>query len=338
MSGVERLKACRALDSAAQDLGSWTSLEAPLKSSLDWVRTRPGPETALESGGLSLTWSALRESLELLLSLLPRLDRRPELLARHFLWFKLAPAPVMTAYCTPEIEASLTRRPGYEHPLYGVPWAASTALLSCLDRRAVDIEGVLAGRGLEIAWAKDPVDLFYLHVEGCGRLSLPDGGGVNVLFGATNGRGFKSLGEILAEKGCLPPHALSKRHVRGFFERHPDKMFGLMSENRRYVFFRLSDSDPEGAMGKALTPLVSLATDPGLVPLGSVLVFSNPARVSEGRGRVLGIGLAQDAGAAIKGPRLDWYYGTGRAAEDAAQGLKAETPAYLLVAKEALNR
>lgn len=360
LKGNERLLQSIRLNLSSQGLHSWTSLETPLRRSLEYVCAQPPKKSALTANGVSLSWEQVRRSLEELLGLLPRLDREPELLGRRFMWFGLNPGPMMTGYFTPEIEASLTRRPGYDYPIYGVPknlkWGKlkgssrtryyrveNGRVLPYYDRRAVDVEHVLKGRGCEIAWARDPVDVFYLQVEGCGRLRLPDGSVRNVLYGAKNGHPFKSLGRILHEKGYLPAHRLGKEDVRVCLRKHPDKMFEFMAENRSYVFFRLADAPPEGAMGKPLTPMVSIATDRHVLPLGSVLAFD--AEIPDqkvrngvrGKRRVTGIGLAQDTGTAIRGAHVDFYVGEGYKVEPVASRIRTKVALYLLVSKDALK-
>ncbi len=317
----------------------------------------PQDKPALVQPGMALTWAQVVRSLEEFLDILPRLDSDPQLLARRFVWYGMRKTPLMTGYYTPEIEASLTRQPGFDFPIYGVPGdlrfgkirgrerfyrVERGRVLPYYERGDVDVRKVLAGQGLEIAWAKDPVDVFYMQVEGCGRLKLPDGTTRNVLYGAKNGYGFKSLGRILHAKGLLPEGRMSKEHVKAYFSKHPEDMFRLMAENRSYVFFRLEDSPPEGTIGKPLTPMVSLATDREFIPLGSLIAFE--AEIPEARNgkpsgwrKVAGIGLAQDTGTAIRGSRLDYYIGEGNSVEPIANNIMTEATVYLLISKEALN-
>lgn len=344
------------IDIRSQGLSSWTALEGPVHRSLEYALNQEQDKPALVRPGMVLTWAQVVRSLEEFLDLLPHLDDDPELLARRFVWYGMKKNPVMTGYYTPDIEASLARIPGYDFPIYGVPHdlrfgkvrgyerfyrVEKGRVLPYYKRRDVDVRKVLAGRGLEIAWAKDPVDVFYMQVEGCGRLKLPDGTTRNVLYGAKNGYGFRSLGRILHSRGLLPKGRLSKEHVKEYFAKHPEKMFELMAENRSYVFFRLEDSPPEGTIGKPLTPMVSLATDRKLLPLGSLLAFE--AEIPEARDgrpvgtrKVAGIGLAQDTGTAIRGPHVDYYIGEGNAVEPIANNIKTEATVYLLISKEAL--
>jgi len=344
------------IDIASQGLKSWTALEGPVQRSLEYALNMPQDQLALTRPGMSLSWAQVVQSLEEFLTILPHLDADPELLARRFVWYGMRNKPLMTGYYTPYIEASLTRQPGYDFPIYGVPEdlrygkvrgrtrtyrVERGRVKPYYERADVDMRHVLTGRGLEIAWAKDPIDVFYMQVEGCGRLLLPDGTMRNVLYGAKNGHGFRSLGRILHSKGLLPWGQLSKEHVRAYFAKHPKQMFQMMAENRSYVFFRLEDSPPEGAIGKPLTPMVSLATDRKLLPLGSLLAFEAEIPHAEngssvGRRKVAGIGLAQDTGTAIRGSRLDYYMGEGYEVEPLASSVMTEATVYLLISKEAL--
>jgi len=356
LSNVEGAQNMARLDIRSQGLDSWRALEDPVQRSLEYALNMPADEPALARPGMSLTWGQVVRSLEEFLDLLPLLDADPDLLAERFVWYGMRQKPLMTGYYTPEIEASLTRRPGYEFPIYGVPEdlrygpvrgrsqfyrVERGRVLPYYRRGDMDVRKVLAGRGLEIAWAKDPVDVFYMQVEGCGRLRLPDGTTRNVLYGAKNGHGFRSLGRILHARGLLPNGRLAKEDVQKYFAKHPERMFELMAENRSYVFFRLEDSPPEGTIGKPLTPMVSLATDRKLLPLGSLLAFE--AEIPEardgrpaGKRKVAGIGLAQDTGTAIRGSRVDYYIGEGNAVAPIASNIKTEATVYLLISKEAL--
>ncbi|AMK12142.1 MltA domain-containing protein [Pseudodesulfovibrio indicus] len=356
LSNVEGAENLARLDIRSQGLTSWTALEDPVQRSLEYALNMPKDEPALARPGMSLTWGQVVRSLEEFLDLLPLLDSDPDLLAERFVWYGMRQKPLMTGYYTPEIEASLERIPGYDFPIYGVPddlrygpvrghaqfyRVEKGSVLPYYRRGDVDIDKVLSGRGLEIAWAKDPVDVFYMQVEGCGRLRLPDGTTRNVLYGAKNGYGFRSLGRILHSKGLLADGHLAKEHVKEYFASHPEQMFELMAENRSYVFFRLENSPPEGTIGKPLTPMVSLATDRKLLPLGSLLAFE--AEIPEaaggrpsGKRKVAGIGLAQDTGTAIQGSRVDYYIGEGNEVAPIASNIKTEATVYLLISKEAL--
>lgn len=346
----------RTLDLRTQGLHSWMELDAGLRYSLDYLRGKPENSIAMDRHGIRVTWGQVRASVEELIRLLPYLDRRPELLAEHFRWFVLTPPPLMTGYYTPEIEASLTPRPGYTHPIYGVPSdlrvrqrgqsgvpavyrVENGRVLPYHTRAQVDLGKVLAGKGLEIAWAKDPVDVFYLQIEGQGRLRLPDGSARYVVYGAKNGHDFEGLGNILYHRGYLPKSKRGQKYVRRFCAEHPELARKLMAENKSYVFFRFADHPSLGAIGRPLTPMVSVAVDPKLLPLGSMMVLDAgiPRPDGTGKRRVHGVVLAQDTGSAIKGARLDYFIGVGHDIEPVACHVYSRATAYLLLSKRALS-
>ena len=225
----EGLENSARLNIGSQGLTSWTALEMPVQRSLEYALNMPQDKPALTQPGMVLTWAQVVCSLEELLDLLPHLDKDPDLLAKRFVWYGMRKKPLMTGYYTPEIEASLTRQPGYDFPIYGVPSDLRYGkvrghsrfyriergqVFPYYERSDVDVHKVLHGRGLEIAWAKNPIDVFYMQVEGGGRLKLPDGTTQNVLYGSKNGYGFRSLGRILHAKGLLRKGQLSKKYVK----------------------------------------------------------------------------------------------------------------------------
>lgn len=366
----------RALDSGAarslagqltpglQGLSSWRDLEPTLRRSLAYVASRPQVELAVDRPGLRLPWSALRGTLEALLADLPALDRDPGLLARDFTWFALEPRTLLTGYYEPWLAASPVPDPAYPHPLYGVPadlkvvdlgrflprWKGQQltyrlegdGIAPYYDRQAIDFGGALKDRGLEVAWARDLVDVFFLQVQGSGRLLYPDGTVRHVLYAGKNGREFVSLGKVLAQRGLLPREKITMQSIRAVLAAHPDMLPELLSTNPSYVFFRLSDSGPFGSAGQVLTPMASAAVDRKTMPLGAVLALDShlPEEAPDGRvidgERFFGLLSAQDTGGAIKETRVDLFCGSGRRAEDIAGRLQAEARVYVLVARRFL--
>ncbi len=327
------------IDLNRQGLGSWTELAPSLEHSLAYLSRKPSEEPALQREHLTVTWGELRAGLLLLRNLLPRLDAEPALLAEHFRFVQVTQNPVFTGYYEPAIEADLAPSSVYAYPIYAQPDDLQSVDLSPFHprfkgerlfyrledgkvvpyhtREDIDTHNRLSGRGLEIAWAKDPVDIFFLQVQGSGRLILPDGTEKHVLYAGKNGHQYVSLGRVMRDMGLLQPDGVSMQSIRAYLERHPQKTKELLATNPSYVFFRLSDKGPFGAMNQPLTPRVSLATDPKLLPLGGLLVFSVPLPEQGPRGEfrhgpeLTGLGLAQDTGGAIKGHRLDFFSGYG---------------------------
>jgi membrane-bound lytic murein transglycosylase A len=356
-TGQEGQSLARLLDPASQSLTGYRALAAPLRASLEFLSRQKAEAPALTQPTGSLTWGQLFQTADELYTLLPRLDADPGLLAENFVWYELAPGPLLTGYYTPEVEARLTRGDGFETPLYGVPpdlrqataqeqaegrpkvfRAGGGAIQPYHDRAAIEA-GALSGQGLEIAWVKSPLDAFRLQTEGAGTLRLPDGSARTVQFAASNGYEFQGLGQLLVATGALRRDQLAKESVRQWCEENPDRAREVMAHNRSFVFFELRQGPEAGAMGKPLTAFVSLATDPSLLPLGTVAALDVPLP-EQGGGvpvRLRGLVLAQDTGAAIRGHRLDLFLGGGEAAERMESGMRASASLHLLVSKNALR-
>lgn len=345
----------RQLDPGSQDMAGWTELAPALSRSLEYVKARSGGEPPLLIDGTVVSWGGLAESLERLLAMLPRLDGDPDLLARSFTWYELRPGPLFTGYYEPLVPASLEPDPEYPHPIYGLPedlkqadlgafhprWKGQRLLYRVQDgeiepyfeRSEIDEGRALHGRGLEVAWARDLVDVFFLQIQGSGMLLLPDGSRQRIQYAGKNGRQYVSLGRILVERGHLPADGVSMQAIRKVLAEHPEEMAELLHTNPSYVFFRLEQDGPYGAMGKVVTPLVSLATDPKVLPLGALTVvdLGLPVPGSPDRLPFVGIGLPQDTGGAITGHRVDLFCGSGPRAEHLAGHLQDRGKIFVLL-------
>jgi membrane-bound lytic murein transglycosylase A len=197
--------------------------------------------------------------------------------------------------------------------------------------------GALAGRGLELLWLEDPVDLFFLQVQGSGRVTLEDGTTVRVQYDAQNGQPYRSLGKALIDKGVLTSDQVSMQSIRKYFQDHPEKL-DLLNENASYTFFRLEDDGPFGNIGVALTPGRSIATDARVFPKGAPALLRTRKPVIDARGQVSGwvpmtrFVVNQDTGGAIVGPgRVDLFWGGGPEAEAAAGRMKEPGELYFIL-------
>jgi membrane-bound lytic murein transglycosylase A len=207
-----------------------------------------------------------------------------------------------------------------------------------------DIEhGALKGRGLEMLWIDDPVDVFMLHVQGSGRVVLQDKSVVRVGFAGHNGRAYESIGRALIEQGELKPGQASWNDIRDWIRRNPEKAVRLFALNPRYIFFRTldgipPDAGPIGAQGVPLTPGRSLAVDRRYVPLG-LPVWLDTTWPSEPNRPLRRLLVAQDAGGAIKGVvRGDFFWGFGDPALAYAGKMKSRGRYYLLLPNAAAAR
>ena len=253
-----------------------------------------------------------------------------------------------TGYYEPEIAGSRTRRRGYQVPIYGPPGDFIDIDLGKLapslkgkrakgrvfrgvfqpyfDRAAIE-EGALNGRGLEIAWAADPVELFFLQVQGSGRLRGPNGELMRIGFAGQNGRDYTGIGALMRDRGLLQPGKASMQGIMEYLRAHPEEGRDIMRENKSYVFFKeITGPGPNGSLGLPVTGLVSAATDPRFVPLGA------PVFLSMDRAEANGLWIAQDTGGAIKGPnRVDTFWGAGEDARAIAGGMNSHGTAWLFV-------
>lgn len=267
----------------------------------------------------------------------------------------------LTGYYEPLLEASLRPDPDYPVPLYLNPddqiiidlgkfrdSLKGTTLTGRLQGNEIvpyysreEIEGgALAGQGLEFIWVKDPINAFFLQVQGSGRAKLPDGSFVGIGYAGKNGHTYTSIGRVMVEEGIMELEDVSLQTIRAWLEDHPDQLERMLNQNASYVFFRpLEDgAGPFGKSEAALTPGRSLAIDPRFIPLGLPLwiagekpSLTNPAEENESFQRLL---ITQDVGGAIKGElRADVFWGFGENAEILAGHMNHEGAFYLLIPK-----
>lgn len=356
-SGAVRL--AQELSPVPQGILSWSEMVPTLEKSLKYLERRPRNAVCVKKPGLTLTWGQLRDSVAELIAVLPELESNPSLLAERFDWLKLEPGTLLTGYYEPWLEASLTPDEKYQFPLYEVPsdlkkldlgkfhnrWRGQSLVYKMgedsaepyYDREDIDRNRVLHGMDHEIAWARNPVDVFFLQIQGSGRLALPDGSSKHILYSGKNGRRYVSLGRLLIERGYVPKEEMSMQRIRQFLSNNRDIAWDLMFENPSYVFFSLSDDGPFGALGSILTPKVSVAVDRKIIPLGSVLALKTSLTDHEvgDDEEFLSLVTAQDTGGAIMGTRMDLFCGSGEEAELLAGHLQEDSEVFMLVSKRA---
>jgi membrane-bound lytic murein transglycosylase A len=225
--------------------------------------------------------------------------------------------PLFTGYFEPELRGSPVPTPRYRYPLYRKPPDLRGQLY--YTRRQIEEDGVLDGKGLEIAWIDDPVDVFFLHIQGSGRVRFENGDLLRVGYGGKNGHDYQSVGKFLVQRGIYEPHQVSAQVIQSWVKRHPVEGAKLLRLNPSYVFFReVSQVPPHkgplGAMNRSITALRSIAVDPAFVPLGAPVWIEKGGDTPMRR-----LMVAQDTGSAIKGAqRADIFFGTGKAAGLAA--------------------
>jgi membrane-bound lytic murein transglycosylase A len=268
----------------------------------------------------------------------------------RFDWVRVADGKAFaTGYYIPEIAGSRVPAPGYTVPIYRTP----PDLVRCtrpdgttgrgrIDEtgtcvpyfsRAEIEDGALAGKGLEIAWAADPVELFFIEIQGSGELRLPDGSVMRIGYDNQNGRDYVAIGRLLRERGILPPGGANMQAIKDWIRANPDQGRALLRENPSYIFFKELAGPPQGSMGLPITPHGTVAADPNFVPLGA------PVFLAMDRPEASGFWVAQDVGGAIKGPnRFDTFWGGGPEATATAGGMSASGQALILLPKGAAAR
>jgi len=268
----------------------------------------------------------------------------------RFDWVRIGEGKAFaTGYYEPEIRGSRVRAPGYEVPIYAKPASLTrcTRTDGTTGRGRVDEtgqcvafytrteieQGALANE-TPIAWAADPIDLFFLQIQGSGRLLLPDGGVIRIGYADQNGREYVAIGRLLRDRGILQPGKAGMKEIVAWMRSQPDGGRSLMNENPSYIFFReLTGPGPLGAMGVPVTPRTSVAADPMFTPLGAPVFLDVAHDVADG------LWVAQDTGGAIKGAnRFDTFWGAGAYAEATAGGMSSEGRALILLPKGSAAR
>lgn len=267
---------------------------------------------------------------------------------------------LFTGYYTPIIPARRQRTADYVYPLYQKPeWYPSTRVaghsqnISSVDAgfqvsdnmgkvllTRADIDGghALRDQQLELAWLKDDLERYFLHIQGSGYLAFPDGVLQTVQYMASNQFPYRSVGRQMMREGVIKPAQGSMQGIKQYFREHPEDIDKYLFRNHRYIFFQMSDSLPRGSGGAELVAGRSIATDKSLYPAGGLAYITvhkpvlNDDLEITGWKKISRFVVDQDTGSAIKGPgRVDLYFGVGDPAGAAAGRYKRTgTLIYLL--------
>ena len=256
-----------------------------------------------------------------------------------------APYGLVTGFYEPEAEASPTPTKRFTVPLYSPPhdlvavnesnrppglasdfaWARQTptGLAEYFDRAAIE-NGALAGQGLEIAWLVDPVDVFFIHIQGAARLAMTDNTSKRVTYAAKSGQPFTAIGRVLADHGEIPLSQVTMQSIRAWLRAHPDRARAVMHMNRSFIFFREApvEDDALGPVAAAKVPLTpgrSVAVDRLIHTFGTPIFIDAPDLPAFGPVPFRRLLIAQDTGSAITGTaRGDLFAGSGDAAGEIA--------------------
>jgi membrane-bound lytic murein transglycosylase A len=269
---------------------------------------------------------------------------------------------LFTGYYEPHLSGRLHGDEEFQYPIYALPTDLMKIDLSAFnekykgksiigrytgqtvvpyyDRREIEEEDVLADKAAPLAWVKDPVDVFFLQIQGSGKVFLDTGEVINVHYHGSNGRPYRSIGRLLIEEQKIPEEEMSMQKIRSYLQAHPQEMAPVLNHNPSYVFFKLESEGPLGYLNVLLTPGRSVALDRRLFPPAALVYIQTKKPVVNGAGQIdrwtdcSRFVLNQDTGGAIRGPgRADLFWGNGPYAEIAAGHLAHTGKLYFLILK-----
>lgn len=263
---------------------------------------------------------------------------------------------LVTGYYEPLVKGSRHRSAAFSIPVFGPPDDMITVDLSSLypELKNLKLRGRLEGRKLvpyysrgewsrqenrrassAMLWLDDPLDFFFLQIQGSGQVRLDDGSRIRIGYADQNGHPYRSIGKWLVDQGELRADQASMGGIRGWIKANPARAQELLNVNPSVVFFRelaVEGSGPPGALGVLLTPERSIAVDPRVTPLGAPVWLSTTQPLTDAP--LQRLMLAQDTGGAIRGPvRADFYWGSGAEAGEAAGKMRQRGQMWVLLPK-----
>lgn len=346
------------------------SLETAIDQSLDYLK-RLNASTPFRFGPDTFTASHLAESMKAFHKLIkqnPSSDELKKAIETSFWVYGSVGSNgrgdvLFTGYYEPTLQGSLRPSPDYPYPVYRKPddWVSvnlglfnheyankriigrhvNQTVIPYFSRKEIDSRGSLLQKGYELLWVSDRFDLFSLHIQGSGQVLLKDGSVLHVNYDCSNRRPYRSIGKLLINEGKIPREEMSMQRIRSYMKNHPGEIESIFNHNESYVFFRLVDQGPIGAIEVLLTPGRSVATDLRLFPKSALAFIQTEKPLTDEDGTIRSwetfgrFVLNQDTGGAILGPgRVDLFFGNGPYAETAAGHMKHQGRLYFLVLKQ----
>ena len=353
-----------------EDDGQFADIAPAVRQSLDYYRRLP-PDTGLSFGPDRVTALDMLVTLQNFLLIVENASLTPEEKRRQvkkdFVLYRSEGSDnggkvLFTGYYEPVLSCRTSPEPGFKYPLYKRPddiievdltqfgngfpknkvfgRLDGKKVIPYFSREDIDQKNAFAKRNLEMLWCADLVDIYFLQVQGSGKVDLGDGRVVSVLYDGANGRPYKGAGSYLIAAGIVPKEEMSMQIIRQYLRDNPEQVAQILNQNPSYVFFRMDTGPSVGNIGVPLTPGRSIATDSRLFPKGALaLIASTKPRIENNRimewvpfTRFV---LNQDTGGAIRGAgRVDLFWGQGPEAELAAGHMQQEGELYFLMRKK----
>lgn len=286
-------------------------------------------------------------------------------MAEHYRVYRSIGGPesgqvLFTGYYEPYLQGSLTPDGHFRYPVYAMPDDLMVIDLSAFaddlkgrrivgrlqgdtlvpypDRRAIEEDKNFARKATPIAWVDNRIDLFFLQIQGSGRIFLNNGDCLRVHYHGSNGHPYRSIGRLLIDQGKIPAEEMSMPRLKAYLNTHPTEVDAVLNHNPSYVFFKTETAGPIGSLGVDLTPGRSVAVDSRVFPMAAPAFVQTRIPVVDGSGRIdrwmafSAFALNQDTGGAIRGPgRVDIFWGNGPYARIAAGHMQHKGAFYLLI-------
>ena len=348
---------------------SLASIREAAEKNLTWLLKMPH-EKEFVYGHRTFSTGDVIYSQKLLLELIEESDGAEELtriIRQNFHVFRSVgknqgASVLFTAYYEPILRGSLAATEKFKFPIYKKPGdlvdinigefrpkyknekifgrCFQGKFIPYYNRKEIDSKGVLYDRNLEIIWLDDPVELFFLHIEGSGMIRFEDETYLRVNYASQNGRTYRSIGKFLINEGLMTREGISMDSIKDFLRHNPDMMETVFNHNESYIFFRIVKTGPLGCLGFPLTPGRSIATDRSCFPSGGMAFIVTERPILDDEGKLIRwekfsrFVFNQDTGGAITGPgRVDLFFGTGDEMGSQAGYMQNDGELYFLVAK-----
>ena len=350
------------------DMG-YDGLEHSIRQSIDYLQKFP-PETTFTFDQDQYSASHMMKSLQNFLDFVqtnPSDQNLKKFIKSNFKVYRSVgrgwrKKVLFTGYYEPLVQGSLQKTEEYQYPILARPEDLLSIDLSAFskkyagekivgrfdqqtivpyyDRYEIEQEGVLEGKTEVLAWVNDPVDLFFLQIQGSGRIVLNSGQSLNVHYHETNGQPYRAIGTLLMEQEKIPKSEMSMQKIREYLRDHPEEVNDILNYNPSYIFFKIEEDGPLGFLEVKLTPGRSIAVDRRLFPLPALAFIKTQKPIIDGSGQITRwvkfsrFVVSQDTGGAIRGPgRSDLFWGNGMYAEIAAGHMQHKGNLYFLVLK-----